>query len=50
MHLHVTKEMAGLAGNREPFAIATLVDAHGSTPQKVGARLLVREFSRHRLT
>jgi xanthine dehydrogenase accessory factor len=26
----------------EPFVVATLVDAHGSTPQKVGARLLVR--------
>jgi xanthine dehydrogenase accessory factor len=26
----------------EPFVLATLVDAHGSTPQKVGARLLLR--------
>jgi xanthine dehydrogenase accessory factor len=27
----------------EPFVLATLVDAHGSTPQKVGARLLLRQ-------
>jgi xanthine dehydrogenase accessory factor len=26
----------------EAFVVATLIDAHGSTPQKVGARLLVR--------
>jgi xanthine dehydrogenase accessory factor len=42
MQLEVTTEMARLVENGEPFAIATLVDAHGSTPQKVGARLLVR--------
>ncbi len=42
MQLEVTAEMAKLVEKGERFAIATLVDAHGSTPQKVGARLLVR--------
>jgi xanthine dehydrogenase accessory factor len=42
MQLEVTTEMVRLVEKGEPFAIATLVDAHGSTPQKVGARLLVR--------
>jgi xanthine dehydrogenase accessory factor len=42
MQFEVTTEMARLVEQGESFAIATLVDAHGSTPQKVGARLLVR--------
>lgn len=42
MQLEVTAEMARLAERGEAFALATLVDAHGSTPQRVGARLLVR--------
>ncbi|MHB8378003.1 MAG: XdhC family protein [Dehalococcoidia bacterium] len=42
MQLEVTTEMARLIEKGEPFVVATLVDAHGSTPQKVGARLLVR--------
>jgi xanthine dehydrogenase accessory factor len=42
MQLEVTRELARMVESGEPFAIATLVDAHGSTPQKVGARLLVR--------
>jgi len=42
MQLEVTTEMLRLVEKGERFAIATLVDAHGSTPQKVGARLLVR--------
>jgi xanthine dehydrogenase accessory factor len=42
MQLEVTRELNRMVESGEPFAIATLVDAHGSTPQKVGARLLVR--------
>ncbi|MBI5288452.1 MAG: XdhC family protein, partial [Chloroflexi bacterium] len=42
MQLEVTRELLRLMEAGEPFALATLVDAHGSTPQKVGARLLVR--------
>jgi xanthine dehydrogenase accessory factor len=38
----LTAEMARLIDAGEAFALATLVDAHGSTPQRVGARLLVR--------
>jgi xanthine dehydrogenase accessory factor len=34
--------MVRLLERGEPFALATLVDARGSTPQRVGARLLVR--------
>jgi xanthine dehydrogenase accessory factor len=42
MQLEVTAEMVALIERGEPFVVATLVDAHGSTPQKVGARILVR--------
>ncbi len=35
-------EMSRLAGAGETFALATLVETRGSTPQKAGARLLVR--------
>lgn len=42
MQLEVTTEIVRLIEQGERFAVATLVDAHGSTPQKVGARLLVR--------
>jgi xanthine dehydrogenase accessory factor len=42
MQLEVTTEIVALIEKDEPFAVATMVDAHGSTPQRVGARLLVR--------
>ncbi len=42
MQLEVTAEMARLLEQGEPFAVAVMVDAHGSTPQRVGSRLLVR--------
>lgn len=42
MQLEVTRELVRLLDAGERFAIATLIDAHGSTPQRVGARLLVR--------
>lgn len=42
MQLEVTTEMLKLVERGERFVVATMVDAHGSTPQKVGARLLVR--------
>jgi xanthine dehydrogenase accessory factor len=42
MQLEVTTEMVRLLERGERFALATLVHAHGSTPQRVGARLLVR--------
>jgi xanthine dehydrogenase accessory factor len=42
MQLEVTTEMQRLIERGERFALAVLVDAHGSTPQRVGARLLVR--------
>lgn len=42
MQLEVATEMLRLLAAGERFAVATLVDAHGSTPQRVGARLLVR--------
>ncbi len=42
MQLEVTREMVRLLEVGERFVLASLVDAHGSTPQKVGARLLVR--------
>jgi xanthine dehydrogenase accessory factor len=35
-------EMTRLLAAGEPFALGTLVDTRGSTPQKAGARLLVR--------
>jgi xanthine dehydrogenase accessory factor len=43
MQLEVTTELLHLLERDEPFVLATLIDAHGSTPQKVGARLLVRK-------
>ena len=42
MQLEVTREVVALLDKGDPFVVATLVDAHGSTPQRVGARLLVR--------
>jgi xanthine dehydrogenase accessory factor len=42
MQLEVTREIVKLLEAGEPFVVATLVDAHGSTPQRVGARLLFR--------
>jgi xanthine dehydrogenase accessory factor len=42
MQLEVTSEMARLLERGDRFALAVLIDAHGSTPQRVGARLLVR--------
>jgi xanthine dehydrogenase accessory factor len=41
VQLEVTLAMRDLLERGEPFALATMVDAHGSTPQRVGARLLV---------
>ncbi len=35
-------EIARLLAGGEPFVLATLVEARGSTPQKAGARMLVR--------
>lgn len=40
---YITAELARLLDDGRPCALATLVDAHGSTPQRVGASLLVRE-------
>ena len=42
MQLEVTREVVRLLEAGEPFVVAILVDAHGSTPQRVGARLLFR--------
>ena len=42
MQHEVTSEMLRLLEQGERFVLATMVDAHGSTPQRVGARLLVR--------
>lgn len=42
MQLEVTAELVRLLEAGERAVVATLVDAHGSTPQRVGARLLVR--------
>jgi xanthine dehydrogenase accessory factor len=42
MQLEVTRELVRLLDAGERFALATLIAAHGSTPQRVGARLLVR--------
>ena len=42
MQLEVTAEMVRLLERGERFVLATLVHAHGSTPQRVGARLLLR--------
>ncbi len=38
----IVAEVIRLLEQGEPFVLATMVDARGSTPQKVGARLLVR--------
>src|SRR5438128_484681 len=38
----ILSEMAGLLGRNERFAVATLIEVRGSTPQKAGARILVR--------
>ena len=43
MQLEVTAELVRMLEQGRRFALATLVDAHGSTPQRVGARLLVRD-------
>jgi xanthine dehydrogenase accessory factor len=43
VQLEVTAAMRDLLARGERFALATMVDAHGSTPQRVGARLLVSE-------
>jgi xanthine dehydrogenase accessory factor len=42
MNNDLLDEMIRLLEGGEPFALATLVDARGSTPQKAGARLLAR--------
>ena len=39
----VLREAQSLLRKGEPFAIATVVDTKGSTPQKPGAKLLVRQ-------
>jgi len=39
----VTAELARLLDGGRPCVLATLVDARGSTPQRVGARLLLRD-------
>jgi len=39
----VFKEALNLVNKGEPFVIATVVDTKGSTPQKPGAKLLVRK-------
>src|SRR5205085_10069979 len=38
----ILSEMARLLASNERFALATLIDVRGSTPQKAGARILVR--------
>src|SRR5512145_715771 len=35
------QRMAELAGSGTPFAVATVVRTHGSTPQTIGAKLVV---------
>ena len=42
MTLDVLRDAARLAESDEPVGLATIVDTRGSTPQKVGARLLAR--------
>jgi xanthine dehydrogenase accessory factor len=42
MNNDLLDELIRLLERGEPFALATLVDARGSTPQKAGARLLAR--------
>lgn len=39
----VLREAQNLINKGEPFVIATVIDTKGSTPQKPGAKLLVRE-------
>src|SRR5205085_6337704 len=38
----ILSEMARLLASNERFALATLIEVRGSTPQKAGARILVR--------
>src|SRR6266581_3867017 len=38
----ILSEMKRLLERNERFALATLIDVRGSTPQKAGARILVR--------
>src|SRR5262249_32437367 len=46
MTLDVLREAAQLTESGEPVGLATLVATRGSTPQKVGARLLARAGQR----
>src|SRR5437763_14150081 len=39
----ILSEVARLLARNERFALATLIDVRGSTPQKAGARILVRK-------
>ena len=48
MTLDVLREAARLAESGEPPGLATIVATRGSTPQKVGARLLARGGQRRR--
>jgi len=41
-HIGILRELADALERGERVALATIVDTHGSTPQKTGARLLVR--------
>src|SRR5581483_6952435 len=41
-NMGILRELAGALERGERVALATIVDTHGSTPQKAGARLLVR--------
>jgi len=42
MNVEILNEASRLLEANEPCVLATLVDAHGSTPQKAGASLLMR--------
>src|SRR5262245_7706133 len=46
MSLDVLREAARLTAGDEPIGLATIVATRGSTPQKVGARLLARSGQR----
>ena len=39
---NVFQEAANLLGKNEPLVVATVIRTKGSTPQKTGAKLLVR--------
>src|SRR5438445_458224 len=39
----ILSEISRLLARNERFAVATLIEVRGSTPQKAGARILVRE-------